>query len=391
MAEKLNGKLSVKLKRNLRRSIQRGHPWIYREALDSLPAVQRAQLCRISDNKGELAWAIYDPHGPLSLRVLSLDKIPPTKGILLGRLDRALKLRDGIRSEMTTGYRLINGEGDLFPGLICDVYDSIAVVQFDGQGPSEFWDRTIITDWLMNLKWCQSVVEKSRRSSEQEFKLLAGAAAPAEVEILENGARYRVNIEMGQKTGFFLDQRDNRQFVRQISHGKDVLNLFSYTGGFSVAAGLGGATRVTSVDVARGAIDLANINWQLNHLEAKSHQSLCVDVFAFLKEPGDLWSHVVVDPPSMGHSEEQRANAVAKYVDLFALAARRVTKGGHFSVSSCSSHVSFTDFFEIITEALSLARRRGQILRVSGQPADHPFPHACHELRYLKFVHLVLD
>ena len=384
-------RLKIKLTRNLRRSIMRGHPWVYREALSSAPRLDRAQLAQVSDAKGELAWAIYDPHGPLSLRILTTDAAPPSRAIFEDRFARALSLRNGVRSPETNSFRLFNGEGDLLPGLVCDVYDSVAVVQFDGQGPGEFWDRELVANWLIaNLK-SRSVIEKTRRNTERTTEHLAGEASPAEVVISENGARFKVNLEKGQKTGFFLDQRENRAYVRAHSRGKSVLNLFSYSGGFSIYAGLGGAKRVASLDVSKGAIALAEENWALNGLAADRHIGLCVDVFEYLGGEPELWDHIIVDPPSMSHSESQREAAKSKYVELFTAAAKRVAKGGEISLSSCSSHVSFEDFFEIAEEALSAARRRGRILRVSGQGSDHPFPHACHELRYLKFLHLALD
>ncbi len=176
-----------------------------------------------------------------------------------------------------------------------------------------------------------------------------------------------------------------------MSRGKTVLNLFSYSGGFSVNAGLGGALKVASLDISKGAIDLADRNWALNGLDKSKHEALCVDVFEYLNSAGESWDHIIVDPPSMSPSESKKEAAIAKYIEVFAAAAKRVTPNGDFSVSSCSSHISFEDFFQIIEEALSAARRTGQILRVSGQGSDHPFPHACQELRYLKFVHLALD
>lgn len=385
-------RLKIKLSRNLRRSILRGHPWVYKDALVPPPKTEAAQLAQILDAKGELAWAIYDPHGPLSLRILSTDKAPPTPALFSARFQTAWALRTAIRRPGTNAYRLFNGEGDLLPGLICDIYGNIAIVQFDGRGPREFWDHQMIAQWLMQNAGVDTVLEKNRRSEERSVELLSGTLPQSfEVEIQENGVRFKVNLEKGQKTGFFLDQRDNRDFVRSNAAGKSVLNLFSYTGGFSVYAGLGAATRVASLDVSKGAIHMAIDNWKLNGLDPSKHEGLGVDVFEYLRQPGEQWDHIVVDPPSMGHAEAGRETAKAKYVELFAAAAGRVRKGGQLSLSSCSSHVSFEDFFQIIEECLSQARRRGRITRVSGQGADHPFPHACFELRYLKFVHLILD
>lgn len=384
-------KLKVKLARNLRRNIQRGHPWVYREALQSPPQVEKAQLAQVSDGKGELAWAIFDPHIPLSLRILSTDAAPPGVAYFHKRFQRALDLRRPVRSQATNAFRLFNGEGDGIPGLVCDVYDSVAVVQFDGQGPSEYWDIEMITQWLLANSGCKTVIEKTRRSADRTVELRGGVALSSpEIIVQENGVKFNVHLEKGQKTGFFLDQRENREYIRRMNTGKRLLNLFSYTGGFSCYAGLGQAEHVASLDIAKGAIEMANQNWVLNGLDPKNHQGLAVDVFDYLANEKETWDHIIVDPPSMGHSEEDKGRAKAKYVEAFTAAARRVAKEGHLSLSSCSSHVSFEDFFEIITESLSEARRRGQILRVSGQGPDHPFPHACPEMRYLKFVHLVL-
>lgn len=384
-------RLKIKLSRNLRRSVLRGHPWIYRENIVSPGAIPKAQLCQVIDPKGDLGWAIYDPHAPLALRVLSTEKAPPHQAFFEKRFARALQLRQSISSKNTTAYRLFNGEGDLLPGLVCDIYGDIAVIQFDGQGPSEFWNKQLIAEWLMQNTSCRSVIEKTRRNSDRTTELLAGTAYAPDVVIQENGVHFKVNLEKGQKTGFFLDQRDNRNYVRQISEGKSVLNLFSYSGGFSVYAGLGKARRVASLDVSKGAIALAEENWVLNGLDPKVHSGLCVDVFEYLNGDVEMWDHIIVDPPSMSHSESQKNLAKAKYIEVFTAAAKRVCAQGELSVSSCSSHVSFDDFFEIIDESLSGARRTGQILRVSGQGPDHPFPHASHEQRYLKFVHLALD
>ncbi|MEI6789748.1 MAG: class I SAM-dependent rRNA methyltransferase [Myxococcaceae bacterium] len=375
-------RLKIKLSRNLRRSILRGHPWVYKDAIGSPGTIERAQLAQVLDNKDDIAWAIYDPHSVLALRILSLEKSLPSNGFFEKKFKRAFELRSGIRSARTNSYRLFNGEGDCLPGLVCDIYDQNAVLQFDGQGPGEFWDKDFITQWILANTDCKTVTEKLRRQP-GEFD--------NEVMILENGVKFKVNLEKGQKTGFFLDQRDNREFVRHLSAGQSVLNLFSYTGGFSVYAGLGGASRVASLDISKGALELAEENWVLNGLNPELHTSLCVDVFDYLRNQTESWDHILVDPPSMSHAKEQKEPAIAKYVELFSAAAKRVRPGGRLSLSSCSSHVSFEDFFQIIEEALSNSRRRGQIVRVSGQGADHPFPHVCPELRYLKFVHMVLD
>lgn len=351
---------------------------------------KKTELCKVADAKGEfVAWAYHDPHSPIALRILSLEKKTPDPAVYESRLQRAWDLRGSFIPKDTDCFRFLNGEGDYLPGLVCDVYDRVAVVQTDGRGPGEFWDRAWLTNWILRNTPCRYVVEKTRGEG---FKILS-EAKPADwlVTVKENGVRFKVDLENGQKTGFFLDQRDNRQYLRSLAGGRTVLNLFSYTGGFSLYAGVGEAKRVASVDIAEPALDLARAGWALNELPPEKHESVCADVFAYLAAGRENWDIVLVDPPSMAHSEEQKERAMKKYAEAFGLAAQRVNRGGHLCLSSCSSHISFNDFFEIIDQALSQARRRGQVLRVSGQGPDHPFPHACHELRYLKFVHLVLD
>lgn len=390
-----------RLTRNLRKSILQGHPWVYREAiqpLDNGVRPDKACLAQVEDAKGEIAWAIFDPHGPLALRILSLESAPPSEKneFFVRRFARAWSLRKSwltSSTRPTTAFRLFNGEGDGLPGLVCDLYDKTAVLQFDGRGPGEFWNREQISSFLQRELHVTSVVEKVRRPSKDEAPLLSifGPLVTSPVPVLENGAKFEVDIVRGQKTGFFLDQRDNRLFVREIARGKTVLNLFSYTGGFSISAGLGGAAHVTSVDLSKDAVQECGNGFERNGLDPKTHAGLAADVFDFMKTGKETWDHVIVDPPSMSHSEDRKELAVQKYTELFAQAIRRVRRDGEISLSSCSSHISFEDFHKITTESLSQARRKGTVLRVSGQGADHPYPNACPELRYLKFFHLTLD
>lgn len=397
------------LNRNLRKNILQGHPWIYREALQSPQAssqADQATLAVLKDSKKQfVAWGYYDPQGPLAFRVLSLKDKKPSLDDFQKTIIKAGEKRKYLLSTHTNAFRLINGEGDHLPGLVCDVYNDIAVLQFDGLGPSQFWSQpdrlNAICLGLQHIfesffeQKLNSIVIKERGASEA-LTLVKGEPVPLYVEIQENLVKFHVRILEGQKTGFFLDQRDNRNYVKSISKGKSVLNLYSYTGGFSIYAGMGGAKKVVSVDISKGAIDQAESNWQLNGLQIDGHQGMAFDVSEFLEKSNELlnistWDMILVDPPSMTHSEKQKPQAVAKYIDVFSQAAKKVKDGGDLILSSCSSHISFEDFYGIINEALSKARKRGQILRVSGQGSDHPFLHISHELRYLKFVHLCIQ
>lgn len=384
--------LKVKLGRDLRKQLLRGHPWVYSQSVDNPPKVREAQLCEVLDKKGQfVVWGIYDPHSPLVVRSLSTEKKPPNKSFFEKRFSQSLELRKNFFSSETNSFRLFNGEGDRLPGLVCDIYDKVAVIQFDGEGPFQFWDQEFIAEWLLENTLSETVVYKPRFSDKKE-PIFWGKRLESEViEIKENGRHFLVNIIEGQKTGFFLDQRDNRLYVSQLSKESTVLNLFSYSGGFSIYAGSGGAQKVTSVDISQGALSLADEAWKKTGLNPEQHESCCEDVFKFIETESRKWSLVVVDPPSMTHSEKQKAKAVKAYVDLFSQSLRLVEKCGDICFSSCSSHISFEDFFDIINESLSKSRKTGRIHRISGQGVDHPFPHSCHEMRYLKFVHVKLD
>jgi 23S rRNA (cytosine1962-C5)-methyltransferase len=384
--------LKIKLNRDLRKNILRGHPWVYRESLEKPPKIDESCLCQLLDKKGEfLAWAIYSPQSPLAIRILNCDKKPPNPAYFSEKLMQALNLRIHLNSNQTNCYRLINGEGDLLPGFVCDIYNNVAVMQFDGQDCFNFWDQNFLAQWLLDNLKVQTVYLKPRHSDTSKAMFWGQELDSDIVEVSENGIQFKVNIVNGQKTGFFIDQRDNRNYFKEFSKDKTVLNLFSYTGGFSLAAGAGGAKKVTSIDMAPEAIKLCDDNWQLNNLDPSKHSGLVKDVFLYLKDVKEGFDIVMVDPPSMTHSESTKNTAIKSYIDLFSQALKLVNKNQHLFLSSCSSHITFNDFFDIIDEVMSVNRKTSQILRVSGQGFDHPYPHYCHELRYLKFVHLLIS
>lgn len=381
--------IRAQLTRNLRRSVLRGHPWIYREAIQIKKGNPDECLAELSDSKGKfLAWCLFDDSSPLALRVLSLEKKPPREKDLESLVDLAVARRQKVFDrKQTNAFRMINGEGDRLPGLVFDLYDQVGVIQFDGPGAEKFWSQYPIQEWLLKKASIKTLVNKTRGREPK----VEGSLQEEWVPILENGIRFVVDVVKGQKTGFFLDQRENRQYVRSLSQDFSVMNLFSYTGGFSVYAGCGQAREVLSVDLAKPALEMAEQNWKLNNLPNSDHQTLDVDIFQFLEtENKKLWDVVIVDPPSMAHSEKQKSGAIQKYTSLFSQAARQVKNNGHLILSSCSSHISFDDFFDIATESLSQASRRGLVMRVSGQGNDHPFPHILPEMRYLKFMHIQL-
>lgn len=382
----------LKLTRNLRKRLKQGHPWVYQDAFQVIKgdSAGKASFASIVDSKGEVCKGVFDPKSRLGFRSLNLKSL--SREEIQSEVRRAYKIRKAFDPLKTNAYRLIAGEGDGFAGFICDVYDSVVVFQFDGASMEDFWLSLPLAEIILGLDEKFKTVVLKSRENKRELKILAGDDLESPIlRFNENTVLFETDLAKAQKTGFFLDQRDNREYIRQISFGKTVWNIFSYTGGFSVYAGMGGAEKVYSVDISKGAIEQSVINWKINALDESKHEGMCVDAFEFLKNERLKADMLIVDPPSMTSSKDSKAIAFKKYTDLFSHAARNVKKGGDLILSSCSSQVSFEDFKEIVSEALSVAGKRGRVLRISGQGMDHPYPHACEELRYLKFMHINLD
>jgi len=384
---------TVRLTKPLRDRIAAGHPWIYDRALAALPRDALAgDIIAIADDAGEVALAIADPDSPIRARVLA----PP--GTLLdaawtrGRAEAAAgrRTRDPLLVGCT-GRRLIHGEADACPGLVIDLYDTTCVVVFDGPAATAFW-RPRLADVLDGLERGGAAIAHAwlrgdrRRGASTPGEAVRGDP-PIELAISEDDARFAVDVRAGQKTGFFLDQRDNRRLVRRHAAGQTVLNLFAYTGGFSLHAALGGAGRVTSVDLAPPAIAGLERNLALTGLPAAGHELVVGDTFEFLARAarqGRRWDLVIADPPSFAPSERTRPAALGAYRKLAAAALAVTEPGGRFALASCSSHITEADLLE---QLAGLAVDGTLRLRVAaGAASDHPVLPAFPEGRYLKFL-----
>jgi 23S rRNA (cytosine1962-C5)-methyltransferase len=385
---------TVRLTKPLRDRIRAGHPWVYDRALTPLPReVAPGDLVTLADADGEVALALADPESPIRARVVA----PP--GTILdaawtrGRTEAAAarRSRDPLLAGCT-GRRLIHGEADACPGLVVDLYDTTAVLVFDGAAAGAFW-RPRLPDVLAGLERGGQPIAHAwlrgdrRRGASSPGEALRGDP-PTDLVITEDDARFTVDVRAGQKTGFFLDQRDNRRTIARHAAGQTVLNLFAYTGGFSLHAALGGATRVTSVDIAPPAIAGLERNLALSGLPAAAHELVPADAFDFLTRAaraGRRWDLVIADPPSFAPSERTRPAALAAYRKLAAAALAVTDPAGRFALASCSSHITEADLLDQLA-GLAAAGPALRLRAAAGAATDHPVLPAFPEGRYLKFL-----
>jgi len=384
----------IKLKRDLNKHIKRGNPWVFSDAIEKIQAPDGSYGILVSHQQEILAHGFYSPHINLSFRILTIGDKKITDQEIESRLTSAIDNKKHLLHRENECFRVINGEGDELPGIVADYYAGVVVLKLDGASAEAFWNKEALSQFFMTqTKIPVSCVYFKRKNREEEKGLVLGGNHPDlnKVQFSEHGVKFETNIIDAAKTGFFLDQRENRNFIRSVSQGKTLLNLFGYTGGFSVYAGLGGAKEVTTVDIAPHAIEASQTNWELNGLAPHKHQALCSDAFMWVLEAHaekKLWDIVITDPPSFAPNQKAVQSAKEAYVKIFADSIKLVKDNGFFAASSCSGHIEFEEFLSIVQEALSKARRRGKVILIKGQPEDHPFPLALPEMRYLKFVYL---
>ncbi len=379
----------VFLKRDLSKKINQGNPWVFNDALSDIPDVPPGTVCKLLDRKKKVvAFGYIFPESQLTFRVFCIGDKSPKPDMVKERLELAWEVRKPLLTDDSNSFRLSNGEGDQLPGLVIDVFNKVAVLQLDGEGPFGFYDRFAIGKYLKERFELDCVFFKARHNSGQKSEVLAGELESDQVEFLEYGAKFSCNVVDGQKTGFFLDQRENRFLVRKYAKDLNVLNMFSYTGGFSINAGLGGARSVTSVDIAKPATENAVLNWSLNNL-SDTHEAVAENCFDFIArnlEAGKKWDMVIVDPPSFAPSKKSLDKAINSYEKIFSESLRLCENTGFFAASSCSSHITTEMFLDICKSALSKARKRAKVVYVGAQGFDHTYPVALTEMRYLKFV-----
>lgn len=392
---------SLNLTRDMTKHLKRGHRWIFSGNFDEA-SKSKTGLSILKYKNEILALGIAQGGSQLRFRVLCLEddwyfkKNNPQKTLDIYcdvQWKKACSLRSVFNLEITNSFRLINGEGDGFPGLIIDIYGDTAVIKLDQDYLEKIWDKKTISEKIIaELPQVKIVYFKRKNDAEEKGENLIGTLPP-ETIFKENSMLFASNIRDAAKTGFFLDQRDNRLYTSQFTKNKKILNLFCYTGGFSIFAAKGGASHIRSVDIAKAAIDAVERNFIINDLKTP-RENIATDAFAFVEkeiQSKAKYDLVITDPPSFAPNESAVPQAVNAYTKIYADSIRLVADNGLFIASSCSSHINFNMFLDLTKEAFSKAKKRGTLIHLSGQPSDHPFPVAMEELRYLKFAMFRVD
>jgi 23S rRNA (cytosine1962-C5)-methyltransferase len=371
----------VRLSRAAARKVAMGHPWVFREETTRHPP---GTVVDLYDGRGErLGWGLAD-EGPIAFRALSRSARVPIEQWLRERVTKGDAMRGMLVDPSTDALRLISGAGDGLDGLVVDRYGELAVLMLYAQAWEPHLEHIVAA--LQRLPWCRTVFRRygiERVDGREGGETLWGPAPAERVVVTECGVRWLVRPEVGQKTGLFLDQREHRALIRRWSAGRKVVNLFAYTGGFSVAAALGGATRVITVDLAPSAVEDAKENFRLNGLDPDAHGFEVADAFAWqARSPQDL---VVVDPPMLARDQAAEARALSAYRSLHRHHGAQVVPGGLLATSSCTARIDGERWRGAASEGLAPTGDWSWLWE-SRQPPDHPVSLEHSEGRYLKFA-----
>ena len=392
------------LRRGKEESLLRRHPWIFSGAIGRVECpsdtIAEGEIVYIHTAAGDFIARGHYQIGSIAVRVLTFAQEPIDAAWWRARIRSACEVRRTlglIGNAATTCYRLVHGEGDSLPGLVIDIYGTTAVVQCHSVGM--YRSRMQIAEALREVygERLAAVYDKSSQTVPYKAGLnavdgyLMGKVATPTQEVSENGHRFLVNWEEGQKTGFFLDQRCNRELVERYAAGRTVLNTFCYTGGFSVYAAAGGAKEVCSVDASERAVQLADENMRLNFGDSFPHTTLACDAVEYLKQIGDRYDLIILDPPAFAKHHKVLGNAMQGYKRLNARALSQIRPGGILFTFSCSQAVTKELFRTTVFSAAAIAGRNVRILHQLAQPADHPINIYHPEGEYLKGLVLYVE
>jgi 23S rRNA (cytosine1962-C5)-methyltransferase len=387
----------IYLKPNRDAPIRRGHPWIFSGAIERCEGDdQGVDVADVFDSKKNwIGRGLFNPKSQLRVRLLTWKKQSIDQSFFTTRVAQALAFRAEQLSAATNAYRVINGEGDFLPGLIIDRYGDYFVCQFYTAG-MESLKKEIIAALTELATPLAGVFERSEgrvrdeEGLESAVGVLAGAAPPETLTIEENSHKFLVDIRRGQKTGFFLDQRDSRLFLSTLTRGRSVLNCFAYTGGFSVYAYSGGAKEVVTFDSSLPALELAEKNLELNGYAGAPGEVIKGDAFAYLKETDSKFDVIVLDPPALAHRRGDLDAATGGYKFLNLHALKHLNPGGMLLTFSCSQHLPRDLFQKVVFGAAVDANTKVTILKNLGHPIDHPVSLHHPEGEYLKGLALRL-
>jgi 23S rRNA (cytosine1962-C5)-methyltransferase len=383
--------------------VRSGHPWVFAESIrEANREGASGELAFIYDRNDKfLAAGLFDPESPIRVRVLHRGKPEPLDGRWWSqRLAKAVRLRQGMFDAQTTGFRWINGESDGWPGLVLDRYGETVVLKLYTAAwlPRLVELQTILKEQLelqrMVLRLSRNIQETvAREFGTKDGDILSGQRVEGPVVFRETGLQFEADILHGQKTGFFLDQRENRRRVEKLSKGRAVLNAFSFSGGFSVYAARGGATAVTDLDISSHALESGARNFELNMtlpaVAACARRAIQAEAFEWLgEEHPRKFDLVILDPPSLARREAERAGALRAYLRLTTLGLTHLSPGGILLACSCSAHVRANEFFEAVRNAALKSRRSFQELETATNPPDHPA--TFREAEYLKAIFIQL-
>jgi 23S rRNA (cytosine1962-C5)-methyltransferase len=383
------------LRKDLARHLRAGHPWVFRRAIEAAPrGLEAGAVVDVVEDGRFVARGYFDPHSAISVRILTRDAAEVIDaGFWRRRVRRAVALREAL-VRGTTGLRLVHGESDGLPGVVADRYAGHVVLKLYSAGLTPHRGDVVeaLRQEVPGLAGVYGRDEIPRDEEDDEAqprgRVLWGAEPPERIEIDEHGMRLLVDVRRGQKTGLFLDQRENRRLVRELTPGRaEGLNLFGYTGGFSVAAALGGVGHVVTVDQDADAIRLARENFRANGLDAADHAFAVGDAFEWLRRyraEGRRFDLVVCDPPAFAKSQKAVEGAVAGYASLNRAALQVLSPGGLLVTASCSARVSSEQFQDAVKEAAFKARVEILLVEERHQPPDHPVSPQFREGRYLK-------
>jgi 23S rRNA (cytosine1962-C5)-methyltransferase len=380
----------IVLKRGKEKPLLRGHPWVFSGAVAKIEGdVMAGDMGEATSADGQfLGIGHLNPQSQIVFRLLSQNKGSLGIDFFKERISTAAAWRERWFKGKTTAYRMINGEGDFLPGLVLDRYGEIFVLQFLTAGMDRLKDQLV--ELLAGEYRPKSIYERSDTATREEeglpqrSGLLYGEAIPDHVEVEEYGCRFYVDVRKGQKTGFYLDQRENRHVVREVSGGKRILDCFCYTGAFSIHGALGGAKEIVLVDSSEEALDRAEVHFGLNDLGEVPHRFMRGNVFEIIRTLDPGYDIVLLDPPPFAKKKGHVSNASRGYKELNLQAFRLLKKEGLLFTFSCSHHISFDLFQKIVFAAALDAEREVQLVSRRGHPVDHPISLYHPEGEYLK-------